>query len=102
MKCLAEQPYYKVKRVVTGLEQQNIVADRMMYLYVDKIVTQHRQFPIRDVFDMSYRRLGGGEGGFLYLHTSKGVYSYTVHEDPQPFIRIFKDHSAKIWKKNEY
>lgn len=61
-----------------------------MYLYGDKIVTRYREFPIQEVFDMSYRKLGG-EGGILYLHTKQGVYSYMVKAEPADFIEAFKN-----------
>ncbi|ALS28151.1 hypothetical protein IJ21_27550 [Paenibacillus sp. 32O-W] len=90
MTWLAAQPYYKVQREVSGLEQKTVVHDRTMYLYPDKIATERRQFPIGDVFDMSYRKMGG-EGGMLYFHTKQGVYSYMVKDDPRNFIGAFKE-----------
>lgn len=89
MKWIARQPYYKVEREVDSLQQRNVVSDRFMDLYPDKIVTKHREFPIDHVLDMSYRPMGSTRG-ILYLHTNKGVYSYMVKEDPAPFIKIFK------------
>lgn len=88
MKYIAIQPYYKVEREVSGTEQKVVVQDRNMYLYEGSIVTKHREFPIVDVFDLSYRRIGG-DGGLLYLHTKQGVFSYTVQGDPQPFIEAY-------------
>jgi hypothetical protein len=90
MKWKALQPYYKVQREVTSGEQKTVVSNREMYLYENKIVTRHREFPIHTVFDMSFRKIGS-EGGLLYLHTSSGVYPYTVKDDPNPFIEVFKE-----------
>ncbi len=90
MNWIAKQSYYKIHRKVTSTEQTTVVNDRSMYLYEHKVMTQYRQFPIKDVFDMSYRKTGG-EGGFLYLHTKQGVYPYTVREDPSAFIETFKE-----------
>ncbi|ANY75798.1 hypothetical protein BBD41_26260 [Paenibacillus ihbetae] len=89
MNWIAVQPYYKIHRVVDGIEQRTEEQWRKMYLYEDRIVTKYRVFPLNQVFDLSYRTMGG-EGGFLYLHTRQGVYSYTVKEDPRTFIEAFK------------
>ncbi|OAB41669.1 hypothetical protein [Paenibacillus glacialis] len=90
MNWIAKQSYYKIHRKVTSTEQMTVVNDRDMYLYEDKVMTQYQEFPIEDVFDMSYRNIGG-EGGFLYLHTKQGVYPYTVRADPRVFIDSFKE-----------
>ncbi|WP_106765850.1 hypothetical protein [Paenibacillus faecalis] len=90
MEYLAVQPYYKIQREVGSTEQVTYEDDRMLYLYHDKIVTHYREFSIADVFDLSYRQMGD-TGGFLYLHTKFGVYSYTVKEDPSSFIETFKN-----------
>lgn len=89
MDCLAVQPYYKIQREVGSTEQMTYEDNRTLYLYRDKIVTHYREFSIADVFDLSYRQLGEA-GGFLYLHTKLGVYTYTVKEDPSGFIEAFK------------
>ena len=90
MALVASQPYYQVQREVTEGEQKRIVSDRRIDLYHDRITTHRREFVLTDVFDISYRRMGGGVG-FLYLHTSTGVFSYTVNTDPGHFIDRFKD-----------
>ncbi|ASN03876.1 hypothetical protein [Virgibacillus necropolis] len=94
MYLIAEHPYVKVQREVNSVEQVNIEHERVIYLYNDRIVTQHRVFSIEDVLDLSYRAIGG-EGGLLYLHTTGGLYTYTVKTSPQKFINAFKDY----WKK---
>lgn len=90
MNWVAVQPYYKINRVVDGIEQRTEEQGRKMFLYEDRIVTKYREFPIKQVFDLSYRPMGDG-GGFLYLHTQQGVYSYTVKDDPGSFISAFKN-----------
>ncbi|GAB6931241.1 hypothetical protein JCM10914A_52240 [Paenibacillus sp. JCM 10914] len=90
MSWIAVQPYYKIQRVVDGIEQRTEEQGREMFLYQDKIVTQYREFPIKQVFDLSFRPMGDG-GGLLYLHTQQGVYSYTVKHDPQSFIKAYKN-----------
>ncbi|WP_099157479.1 hypothetical protein [Virgibacillus ndiopensis] len=90
MHLIAEQPYIKVERQVNSIEQKDIEHERTLYLYDDKVVTQHREFPIQDVLDITYRTVGG-EGGLLYLHTSRGLYAYTVKSSPKLFIEGFKE-----------
>lgn len=95
MNVLAEQLYYKVERKICGTEQLTIVHERIMILYEDKIVTQHREFHIQDVFDISYRRLGGTEG-LLYLHTKYGVHSYHLRSDPGGFMERCRQRIHKV------
>lgn len=91
MRLIAEQPYIKVKREVSSIEQKEIEFRRTIYLYDEKVVTEHREFPIKDLLDMSYRLIGG-TGGLLYLHTSKGVFSYTVKSSPEQFVKAYRDY----------
>ncbi|MBB6453164.1 hypothetical protein HNQ94_001612 [Salirhabdus euzebyi] len=88
MDLVAVQPYIKIHREVSAIEQKDIVYDRNIYLYVDRIVTKYHEFPLVDVFDMSYRDFGS-EVGLLYLHTRMGVYSYTVQSSPEHFIMAY-------------
>lgn len=89
MSLIAVQPYVKVQREVGSLEQRRVEQERTLYLYEEKIVTQHREFPLHQVLDISYRKVGK-EGGLLYLHTSRGVFPYTVKSTPVKFINAFK------------
>ncbi|WP_100011555.1 hypothetical protein [Lentibacillus sediminis] len=99
MKLIAEQPYTKIERQVKSIEQVDVEHHRTMYLYDEKVVTQHHEFPIRDVFDMSYRFIGG-QGGLLYLHTSRGVFPYTVKSSPEQFVAAFKEFTEQ-WRTRQ-
>jgi len=90
MKLLAEQPYIKIERQVDGLRQIDIESKRTLYLYDEKVVSKHREFLIQDVTDVSYRSVGSN-GGMLYVHTFKGVYSYIVKSSPMDFVNTFID-----------
>ncbi|WP_422657035.1 hypothetical protein ACK8P5_14790 [Paenibacillus sp. EC2-1] len=90
MDWLAVQPYYKIQREIGSTEQIMYEDNRTLYLYHDRIVTQYREFKVADVFDLSYRQMGEA-GGFLYLHTKFGVYSYMVKDSPERFIKAFKN-----------
>ncbi|MEK5184972.1 hypothetical protein [Solibacillus sp. FSL W7-1324] len=89
MNLIAQHPYFKVERTVTGTEQFEIEHDRIIYLYNDKVVTQNREFPINIVMDFSYRKIAS-QGGILYLHTLQGVYTYIVKSSPEAFINAYR------------
>ncbi|MCU9613399.1 hypothetical protein OEV98_07500 [Caldibacillus lycopersici] len=90
MKIIASQPYWKVLREVDTMElvQKYIEQERHLLLYGDKIVTHHREFPLENVHDISFRAFGVG-GGTLYLHTNTGLYSYQVKTSPENFINAY-------------
>jgi len=90
-KYIARQPYFKVIRQLSSIEQKEIKDERNIYLYIDKIVTERREFPLKDVFDLSFRKIGT-EGGILFIHTNHGVYSYTVTSSPLSFIHTCKSY----------
>src|SRR5690625_4157013 len=73
MTLIAKQPYYKIIRELSSVRQRDIKEEREIKLYIDKVVTRYREFPIEDVLDMSYRNFGP-KGGLLYLHTIKGFF----------------------------
>lgn len=92
MNLLAKQPYFKMERKVTSIEQINIEHERVLTLFDEKITTQNREFMMKDILDVSYREIGNDGGGLLYLHTSQGVYSYTVKESPMAFVEAYRLH----------
>lgn len=89
MQLLATQSYEKVIREITRIGKTEIKDQRIMYLYRDKLVTKHRSFLTENVIDVSYREIGEA-GGMLYVHTTSGVFPYTVKSSPEAFIHIFK------------
>lgn len=91
MNLIAQHPYFKVERTVTITEQYEVEHNRIIYLYNDKVVTQHREFPINIVMDFSYREIAN-QGGILYLHTLQGVYTYIVKSSPEAFINAYRDY----------
>ncbi|WP_337019616.1 hypothetical protein [Oceanobacillus massiliensis] len=94
MNLLAEQSYIKIVRELSSIEQKDVEHQRKLYLYDEKIVTQHREFPLKDVLDISYRFIGG-DGGLLYLHTTKGVFSYIVKTSPEKFVEAYRNFRDK-------
>lgn len=90
MSFIAKQPYIKVIREVSSIKQTDVEHERNLFLYADKIVTEHREFPLADVLDLSYRKIGE-DGGILFLHTNHSVYSYTVKSSPHKFVDASKE-----------
>ncbi|WP_405097824.1 hypothetical protein [Oceanobacillus sp. FSL H7-0719] len=88
-RLLAEQAYYKIIREVDSITQRNTEQKRVIYLYEDRIATKYREFHIDHVIDISYRFIGK-QGGLLYLHTNKGLFSYPVKSSPEEFVKAFK------------
>lgn len=89
MKLIAQHEYIKLERQVTGLEQNQIEHNRIIYLYEDRVVTAYREFPINIVTDISYKAIAN-DGGLLYLHTMRGVFMYQVKQSPERFIEAYK------------
>lgn len=89
MSLIAQHPYIKIERKVSSNEQFELEHDRIIYLYSNKVVTHHREFPIKDVMDFSYRKIAN-QGGILYLHTLQGVYTYIVKDSPEAFIAAYR------------
>jgi len=88
---IATQPYIKVERVVSRIDQKDIKHERTLYLYPDRIVTRHREFEIDEVIKLSEKRIGS-KGGILYIHTTRGLFSYTIQTSAKPFIEAFQHH----------
>lgn len=89
MGLIASHPYIKIERIVSSIEQKDVEHNRTISLYDDKVTTQHREFPIDDVFDISQKKIGA-DGGILYLHVKSGVFSYTIHSAADELIHAFK------------
>lgn len=99
-KIIAVQAYVRMERTVAADGQKTVIHHHMLSLYEERIVTHDREFPIREVYDTSYRRLGGG-AGMLYLHTRTGVYPYHVHSDPGSFMAAFKERIRTMQRRGE-
>ncbi|MBT2216381.1 hypothetical protein KK120_11175 [Virgibacillus dakarensis] len=89
MDPIAVQTYTVVEREVNSVEKKERKQENKMYLYQDRIVTAKNEFPVHQVLDVSFRKMGD-QGGLLYLHTIKGLYSFMVKSSPNEFIEAFK------------
>ncbi|WP_153722055.1 hypothetical protein [Sporosarcina cascadiensis] len=81
--------YISIQRVVDRLEQTYHKSFHSISLFQDRITTSHRTFPLKDVFDLSYRPFSG-QTGLFYLHTHEGVFTFEIIDEPELFIRHFK------------
>jgi hypothetical protein len=86
---LANQPYFKVRRVIEGNTQYEIEEEHEITLSSERLCTSVDTFLMDEILDISFRFFAK-EMGFFYLHTTKGMYAYTVKTDPQPFIDQFR------------
>lgn len=82
--------YVTTKRVVGRLEQSFEKSFHSLCLFRDRITTTDRTFLIAHVFDLSYRPFSG-DTGLFYLHTREGLFAFEVTEEPEKFIRFFKN-----------
>ncbi|WAA12255.1 hypothetical protein [Fervidibacillus halotolerans] len=89
MEPIAQLPYIKMIRKVEIEGQTVTEEERMLTLYPDKIATKYREFPLKEVNDITFRPIDSSIG-FLYLHTIRGVYSYPVKQSPDQFIKAYK------------
>ena len=76
MSLIAQHPYIKTERKVTSIEQFEIEHDRIIYLYNDKVVTQNREFPIKDVMDFSYREIANQRRYSRFTYATRCIYVY--------------------------
>lgn len=87
---LASITYITVNRSVILHTQHIEKTTHRLQLYQQHIQTAQHEFPLHHVHDLSFRPFSGGTG-FLYVHTSSGVFSYEAMEDPSLFIRTFRE-----------
>ncbi len=90
MSYLVAQPYIKIIREVTSIAQRDVEDERTLYLYPDKVVTAHHEFPIQKVNDMSFRKFGA-DGGLLYIHTNSELHTYIVRTPTDKLIEAFRN-----------
>lgn len=92
---LCSHSYYRVDRTVKENSQLFKKKKEFIKMYVDRIITASEQFDIDDVHDISYKNISG-EKGFLYLHTSSGMYSYVTESKPNQFMKIYKELKTRL------
>lgn len=89
MEIIAKIPYVIVNRRIEDNTQFHKEEEHKITLSYERVITSFDSFLLEEVLDISYRFFSA-EMGFLYLHTTKGMYSYTVKTSPEHFIEQFK------------
>ncbi|WP_010283508.1 hypothetical protein [Bacillus timonensis] len=85
MNFITSHPYIVIQRKIEWNEQKYIETQHQLRLFDDRILSSVNEFQLEHVYDVSYRT------SFLYLHTNQGVFSYNIKEDPDAFIKAFKE-----------
>ncbi|QQK75668.1 hypothetical protein HUG15_08875 [Salicibibacter cibarius] len=88
------QPITHIEQKIGAIEKHTEQYKTDMNLYRDRIDIDGDSYPIAEIFDISYR-YKENEVGFLYLHTSRGVRSYYITENPESFISSFREVEQK-------
>ena len=59
-------------------------------MYDDRITTASDIFYLQDILDITFKNMSGMKG-FLYLHTTRGVYSFLTNAKPDRLIEVYKE-----------
>lgn len=89
MEIIATQPYIKITREIEFNQQCYKEEERKLLLYENVVVSSSHTFTLPDVLDISFKKVSTNDG-FLYLHTTEGIFPYYTKEDPSIFIKEFK------------
>jgi hypothetical protein len=94
VRLIASQSYLTVTRLIKWNKQQYITNEHELYLYEEIIVTNNGQFLIEEVLDITYKP-SSTEFGFLYLHTTRGVFPFRTKNTPYQFIEKYEELKGK-------
>lgn len=86
---LCSHSYWKVDRKIEDNEQVYEENEQFIRMYHDRITTASDIFHLRDILDITFKNMSG-RTGFLYLHTTRGVYSFCTDAKPDKLIEIYK------------
>lgn len=87
---LCSHNYLKVDRRIKDNEQVYQEYEEIIRVYDDRITTASDIFFIRDILDITFKKMSGMKG-FLYLHTTRGVYSFFTNARPDRLIKVYKE-----------
>ncbi|WP_100406594.1 hypothetical protein [Bacillus solitudinis] len=91
MEIIATQTCVDVHQEIGWVEKRIIETSYDITLCKDKLLVKDESFPITSIFDISYRKKPEKNAmGFLYLHTSSGVRSFYIKEEPLQFISAYQ------------
>lgn len=90
VQLLATQRCVEIKQEITPIEKKIVEYTYEMKLYDDQLVVKNEIYPITNIFDISYRKKQDKYSiGYIYLHTSQGVRTFHIKEDPTTFIDAY-------------
>ncbi|WP_088102610.1 hypothetical protein [Halalkalibacter urbisdiaboli] len=91
MDILATQTCIEVKQEIGWTEKRIVEESYKMTLFSDKLTVKNETYPIAAIFDISFRKRPDKNAmGFLYLHTSSGVRTFYIKEEPLKLIEAYK------------
>ncbi len=91
MNLLATQRCVEIRQEIGWTEKRIVETSFDLKLFEDQITTKDDTFPITSIFDISYRKKAEqGAMGFLYLHTSQGVKTYYIKEEPTSLVKAYQ------------
>lgn len=85
---LATHTYIIVDRKIKENQQCITQDEYTLTLHNHCIESYSQQYNIDHVYDMTYRKVNINY--FLYLHTNKGVTAFQTKENPDAFVKSFK------------
>jgi len=69
--------------------QHLIETEEYLTLFYDSIESKTDYFQLHDILDISFKSLTSNSG-FLYLHTTRGVFPFHTKSNPQEFIYTYQ------------
>ena len=92
MQLLAIQKCIEIKQEVTPIEKRIVEYSYEMELYDEEIVVKEVHYSVTNIFDISYRIDENSQTkkiGYIYLHTSHGVRTFFIKDEPSQFINAY-------------
>lgn len=87
---LCSHSYLRVDRRIVENEQVYEENEQFIRMYHDRVTTDSDIFYLQDILDITFKSMSGMKG-FLYLHTTRGVYSYFTLMKPDHLLKVYKE-----------
>ena len=83
--------YIEVERTIDFyFQMQQTEKELELVMTTESIRSANHSFLLQHVHDMSFKPFSFG-GGFLYLHTNQGVFTYKINVNPTFFVDVYKN-----------
>ena len=82
--------YSRTEKYIENFVQKNSRHIFTLSLYSYKIESETHTFQLEHIIDISYKPFSKS-GGLLYLHTTQGVFTFIIENDPKVFMNAVKD-----------